>query len=231
MATSGTNTYFSSLETMDICQEAAERCGIDFSKVSGNQLDSMRRSLQMGISSLGNKGPNLWKTTLQTSALTAAQSTVTLTPQCIEMLQVYVTDTNVSPNIDYVLSAISRADYAALPYKTQAGYRPNQYYFERTITPTVALWPVQDNAGIILKWYQWSLQEDVGALTNQIDAPNRWIEYICADLAWRTAVKWAPDRVQSLKVYAQEEFAAAAAEDVESVPLRVVPNMQGMRFT
>lgn len=231
MSTSGTNSYFTNLEQADICQEAFERCGIDFSKVSGNQLDSARRSLQMGISSLGNKGPNLWKTTLQTSALTAGQSSVTLTSQCIEMLQVYVTDASVSPSIDYVLSAISRADYAALPYKTQSGSRPTQYYFQRTITPQVFLWPVQDNANITLKWYQWSLQEDVGSFTNQYDAPNRWIDFICADLSARLAMKFAPDRYSTLSESAQAAFNAAAAEDVESVPLRIVPNMFGGRWS
>lgn len=230
MSTSGTNTYFTSLETVDIIQDAFERCGVDFSQVSGNQLDSARRSLQMQISEFSNKGPNLWKVSLQTQALTAATASYALGSNVIELLQVYVTDANSSPSTDYVLSGISRSDYAAYPIKTQSGTRPSQFYFERTSTPTVYLYPVQDNNNITLKYYSWRVQEDIGAFVNQIDAPNRWIDAICANLASRLAIKFAPDRYPVLKDAAADAFNAAAAEDVESVPLRIVPNIMGMRF-
>lgn len=231
MATSGTTTYFDTLEAIDVTQDAFERCGIDFSRVSGNQLDSARRSIQFCISDWGNKGPNLWRVELATTALTAGQSVVTLDPNVIEVLQAYVTDTSQTPPINYVLSAISRSDYAALPYPTQAGYRPNQYYFERTTIPQMFLWQVQNNANMVLGYYAWRLQQDVGALTNQLDVPNRWYEALTANLAWRLAVKFAPDRAVMLKTDAQESFNAAAAEDVESVPLRITPSMSGARWS
>ena len=74
MALSGTTTYFSTIQAADIIQDAFERCGIDFSKVSGNQLDSARRSIQMCMSNWSNRGPNLWKVVQRTTALTAAQN-------------------------------------------------------------------------------------------------------------------------------------------------------------
>jgi hypothetical protein len=231
MATSGTYTYFSTLESVDILQDAFERCGIDFSKVSGNQLDSARRSLQMLIASdWSNRGPNLWKVTLQSSALAVGQSTITLNSNVIEVLQAYITDSSVSPSIDYVITGISRSDYAALPYKTQAGDRPTQFYFERTSTPTIFLWPVQNNTTKTFNYYSWRIAEDVGSLVNQIDAPNRWIDAATAGLAARLAMKFATDRYELLQKAYLDTYNAAAAEDTESVPLRVTPNMQGQRW-
>jgi len=230
MTTSGTYTYFQTLEAIDVVQDAWERCGYDFSRVSGNQLDSSRRSLMLLFSDWGNRGPNLWKTELRSATLTAGQNVITLADEVIEVLQAYDRDASVSPSQDLILTAISRADYAALPYKTQSGHRATQFYFQRTITPQVFLYPVQDNASQTFYYYAWILQADVGAFTNQLDAPNRWMEAVTANLALKLAVKWAPDRVAMLQPMAQEAFNAAAAEDVESVPLRIMPDMLGGRF-
>ena len=224
MATSGTYTALSTLESVDILAEGFERCGIDFSKVSGNQLDSARRSLSLMLQSeWSNKGPNLWKVTLVSQALTSGTSSYALNANVIEVLQAYVTDTSPTPDRDYILSAISRSDYAAYPDKTLAGTRPSQFYFERTTTPTIYLYPVQDNGTHTLRMYQWRITEDVGSLINQIDVPNRWIDAASAGLGARLAMKWAPDRYAVLAQAATEAFNAAAAEDVESVPLRIVP--------
>jgi hypothetical protein len=168
MALSGTTTYFQSIQANDVIQDAFERCGIDFSKVSGNQLDSARRSIQMCISDWGNRGPNLWKVELRTTALAAAQSVINLDQDVIEVLQAYITDSSQTPPINYVVTGISRADYAALPYPTQSGSRPTQYYFQRQITPQVYLWPVQDNTTKTCAYYCWVLQQDVGDLFNQL---------------------------------------------------------------
>ena len=230
MVTSGTTTYFGNLEYIDVIQDSFERCGIDFSKVSGNQLDSARRSIQMCFSDWGNKGPNLWRVVQRTTALTSGQNTITLNADVIEVLQAYITDSSVSPSINYVVTGISRSDFAALPYPTQSGSRPTQYYFDRQTTPIINLWPVQDNTTKTFGYFAWTFIQDAGAMTNQLDLPNRWYEVVTSNLAWRLAVKFAPDRAQMLKADALEAFNAAAAEDVESVPLRITPNMLGSRF-
>lgn len=231
MGTSGTTTYFSTLEYVDVIQDAFERCGIDFSRVSGNQLDSARRSIQMTFSDWGNRGPNLWKVTQRTTALISGQNTITLNSDVIEVLQAYITDSSVTPSINYVVTGISRSDFAALPYPTQAGDRPTQFYFDRQTTPIINLWPVQNNATKSFGYFAWTFIQDAGAFTNQLDLPNRWYEALTATLAWRLAVKFAPDRVAMLKPEASDAFNAAAAEDTESVPLRITPNMSGSRWT
>lgn len=230
MATSGTTTYFNNLQYIDVVQDAFERCGIDFSRVSGNQLDSARRSIQMCLSDWGNRGPNLWRVVQRTTALAAAQNTITLNADVIEVLQAYITDTSQTPNINYVITGISRSDFAALPYPTQSGDRPTQYYFDRQTTPIINLWPVQDNATKVFGYFAWTFVQDAGDFTNQLDIPNRWYEAMTSELAARLAMKFAPDRYPMLKTDAVEKFNAAAAEDVESVPLRVIPNILGSRW-
>lgn len=231
MALSGTTTFFQTIQAMDVIQDAFERCGIDFSKVSGNQTDSARRSIQFIISDWGNRGPNLWKVVLRSEPLAVGQSVINLAQDVIEVLQSYIIDSSVSPPINYVVTGISRSDYAALPYPTQSGNRPTQFYFQRQITPQIFLWPVQDNTTKTFNYYCWVLQEDVGDLFNQIDLPNRWYEAMTAELAARLAMKFAPDRYAMLKTDATDKFNAAAAEDVENVPLRIVPNMLGARWS
>lgn len=230
MSTSGTTTYFSTIEAVDVIQDAFERCGIDFSKVSGNQLDSARRSIQFCLSDWGNRGPNLWKVVQRTSALTSGQNTLTLSTDVIEVLQAYITDSSVSPSINYVITGISRSDFAALPYPTQSGDRPTQFYFDRQTTPIVNFWPVQSNTTKTFGYFAWVFVQDVGALTNQLDVPNRWYEALTANLAARLAMKFAPDRYPMLKDAATDMFNAAAAEDVESVPLRITPDITGGRW-
>lgn len=182
------------------------------------------------FSDWGNRGPNLWKTELRSTSLAAGQSTITLADEVVEVLQVYNRDTSVTPNIDYILTAIGRSDYAALPYKTQSAHRATQYYFQRTITPQVFLWPVQDNADQVFYYYAWLFQFDIGALTNQVDAPNRWMEAVTSGLAMKLAQKWAPDRYDRLNAAYKEAYTAAAAEDVESVPMRIAPDLLGSRW-
>jgi len=231
VTTSGTYTFFQTLEAVDVIQDAWERCGMQMSQLSGNQLDSARRSLMLLFADWGNRGPNLWKTELRSSALASGQTTITLADEVIEVLQAYDRDASSSPSTDYILTGISRADYAALPYKSQSGQRPTQYYFQRTITPQVFVWPVQDNASQTFYYYAWVLQQDVGAFTNQLDAPNRWMEAVTSGLALKLSVKFAPERVPMLLPMAKEAFDVAAAEDVEAVPMRITPNMSGSRWT
>ncbi len=230
MTTSGTSTYFSSLEYIDVVADAFERCGIDFSKVSGNQLDSARRSIQMAMSDWGNRGPNLWRVVQRTTALTSGQNIITLNSDVIEILQAYITDSSQTPPINYVVTSISRADFAALPYPTQSGDRPTQFYLDRQSTPIVNLWPVQNNTTKTFGYFAWTFIQDAGAFTNQLDLPNRWYEAMTSNLAARLAMKFAPDRYPMLKDAATDSYNAAAAEDVESVPLRITPNMSGSRF-
>lgn len=231
MTSSGTYTFGTATPQDDLLREAFERMGMDFSRVSGNQMDSARASLSYMASNWANRGPNLWAVTVVTNALTAGVNSITLNANVIEVLDAYVRNTSVSPNQDLVISQISSSDYDSLPYKTQTANRPTQFYFDRVYPPVVYLWPVQDNANWTLHTRVWRMTEDPGALTNTLAAPQRWFDAMAADLAFRLAQKWAPDRMADLKIEARDSYAAAAAEDVQNVPLRIVPDGLGSRWS
>lgn len=229
MTLSGTNNFWSTTEAIDTYLEAFERCGVLGGQLSGNQIESATRSTMALFSDWSNRGINLWKVVLTLYPLTTAQSTVTLPVSTIDVLQVYNRTTSGSVNNDLILTPISRAEYAALPNKLQQSNRPTQFYFERTITPVMYLWQIPQDATCTLGVYTMVMQQDVGALTNTLDAPQRWAEAIFSGLAAKLAVKFAPERVDMLKAEAKDAFDAATAEDTEDVPMRITPDTLGRR--
>ena len=59
MATSGTTTFESGFSISDIVEEAYERIGIK--GVSGHQLKTARRSLNIMFQEWGNRGLHFWE--------------------------------------------------------------------------------------------------------------------------------------------------------------------------
>jgi len=226
MTTSGTYT-FGDTEQIDIITEAYERVGRNPASLASNDIDSARRSINYMFSDWANNGPNLWAVDLQSIALTTNTLYYDLQPRTVSILQVYTRTTSGGINTDLMMSPISRAEYDALPNKAQAGDRPFQYYFERTITPRLYIWQVPQAAGVTLFYHRMKIQEDAGNFTNSMDAPNRWMEAIASGLAAKLAVKFAPDRLTFLQGLADSSYDRAAAEDREKVPLRITINPGG----
>lgn len=166
-----------------------------------------------------------------TLALTAGQSSFPMTPQQLFILQAATRTTDSSGvNTDLVISPISRAEYLALPNKLQQGSRPVQFYLERTINPTCYLWPTPQDNTITFIYYSANMVADPGAFTNTPNIPQRWMDALASGIAYRLAVKFAPERALSLKSLYDSAYAAAATEDTENVPMRIVPDMLGRRF-
>lgn len=220
MTTSGTYSFGTS-EQIDIITEAFERVGRNPSTLAANDIDSARRSINYLFSDWANSGPNLWEVDLVTLPLTEDTQSYTLDVQTVYLLQVYTRTVSDGVNTDLLIQPISRAEYAALPNKAQRAARPTQFYFERTSTPSLYVWPVPDSGDVTLKYYRMKIQQDAGDFTNSLDAPNRWMEAIASGLAAKLAVKFAPDRLEWLERLATKAYDLAAAEDRERVPLRL----------
>jgi hypothetical protein len=220
MTTSGTYDFGQS-EQIDIITEAFERIGRNASTLSANDIDSARRSINYLFSDWSNNGPNLWAVDLQSITLTPGTLYYDLEPRTVSILQVYTRTTSGGINTDLMMSPISRAEYDAIPNKAQLGQRPFQYYFQRTITPRLYIWQAPQSAGVTLFYHRMKIQEDAGAFTDSMDAPNRWMEAIAAGLAAKLAVKFQPDRLEFLQGMADVAYNRAAAEDREKVPLRI----------
>ena len=210
----------------DIAEEAFERCGLQVR--SGYDLKTARRSLNLLLAEWANRGLNLWTIQLQEKSLPADTTSLTgsdlfgsgaaAAQEIIDITDVVISD---SSNNDYSATSISRSTYFNYTVKTTSG-RPSQYYFERTISPRLYLYPAADTT-YTLKYYALLRMKDAGAYTNNAEIPFRFLPCLTAGLAYYIAMKKAPDRIQLLKQVYEDEFQRAAAQDGERTSLFLSP--------
>lgn len=230
MATSGTFNWAVNLAADDFINEAFERIGMDPAQVSGWQMDSARRSMQLVFVDWSNRPINLWEVVQTITALASGQQSLNLNTYDLFITEAATRTTSGGINNDLIISPISRAEYLAQPNKAATGTRPTQYYLQRTITPTVFFWPTpQDNTiSVIVNTMQFT--QDIGNFSNTVFAPQRWYEALITGTAARLAQKYAPDRMTDTQAAYVSAYTAAAIEDTENVPMRIVPDMSGRRF-
>jgi hypothetical protein len=221
MATSGTTTF--NLDIDDVIEESFERCGIRNTK--GYDLKSSRRSLNLLFSEWGNRGIHLWKVELKNQLLTAGTITYSTPTDCSDVLEAYVSTSEsiTSSTQDVSLTKIDRSAYAALPNKGQTG-QPSQYYVDRQITPTISLYLAPDTITYTyLKYYYIQRIQDAGAYTNQTDLPYRFLPCMVSGLAFYLSQKYAPERIQALKLLYEDELERALQEDGQRTSLYISP--------
>lgn len=221
MATSGTTSF--DLDIDDIIEDAYERCGVRTN--SGYNIKSARRSLNILFSEWGNRGVHLWKVELKTQSLTSGTATYATPSDCSDVLEAYISTTNAitSNTNDISLDKIDRSAYAALPNKGQTG-QPSQYFVDRQIIPTVTLYLTPDaNTYTFLKYYYISRIQDAGAYTNQANVPYRFLPCMISGLAYYLGQKFAPERVQGLKLIYEDELQRALEEDSQRTSSFISP--------
>ena len=221
MATSGSRDF--DIDVAEIIEEAYERCGLEVR--TGYDTKTARRSLNLMFADWANRGLNLWTVTQATQALTSGTATYTFTTAYTDILEVVLRD---SSGTDRDVSRISRSQYLSIPNKTTTG-TPSQFFFNRSTTPTLTLWPTPDSSTDSLVYYYVNRIQDVDTLVNTADTPFRFLPCMVAGLAYYIAMKKAPDRVQMLKVVYEEEFQRAADEDEDRVSLKLQPSIQYLR--
>ena len=124
---------------------------------------------------------------------------------------------------DISLSKIDRSAYAGLPNKGQTG-QPSQYYVDRQTRPTISLYLTPDaNTYTFLKYYYIQRIQDAGAYTNQTDLPYRFLPCMVSGLAFYLSQKYAPERVQPLKLLYEDELERALQEDGQRTSLFISP--------
>ena len=75
----------------------------------------------------------------------AGTATYALPARMIQPMATYLSITSNGVTTDRIMTPISTYEYAALPDKTQTGV-PNSFWYERTSTPKLNVWPVPDTA-------------------------------------------------------------------------------------
>jgi hypothetical protein len=234
MATSGTTTFESGLSISDIVEESYERLGIQ--GVSGHQLKSARRSLNILFQEWANRGLHYWEVANNSITLVDGQATYTMYRSTADgtsdATAVYGVDDILeasyrNSNVDTPLTKISRSQYQAFSNKTSEG-TPSQYFVQRfidKITITLYLTPGSTEAGNFLNYYYVKRIQDAGSYSNEADVPYRFVPCMTAGLAYYLAIKNAPDRVQMLKMLYEDELQRALQEDGSSSSTYISPKV------
>ena len=224
-ATSGTFGFSPSVG--EIVLDAFARIGVPQTEVSQMHLNRAMREANYWLSSISNRGPNLWTVDLQSVTLVQGTPTYTVPPETVMILDLYIEqgDETGSPN-SRLLSSIDRSDYAALSNKLQQG-PPTSFWFDRLISPTISLWPCPDGGGpYTLKYFRYRQVQDAGVAGAQTpEVPYLFLDAFVAGLAHRLARCYKPELVAQLKADADEAWQIAATQNTENSPMGLAPGI------
>lgn len=226
MAVSGSKDF--EPDVAEYVEEAFERCGLELR--TGYDLRTARRSMNLMLAEWANRGLNQW--TIQQNSIPMVLNQITYNidssngTAAIDVLDVFVRETIQGTATDIPLSRMSRAEYAHMATKSTTG-KPNQFFIDKQITPTITVWPAPDkNSTYTVYCNTLTRMDDADAGANTLQMPFRFYPCMVAGLAYYLALKKAPDKVQLLKGLYEEEFTRALSQDEERASFRVAPDLR-----
>ncbi len=224
-----TGTYKFGLTGADLSLECLDRLQIRGPAITIDHLSSIANSFNLVQSEWSNRGVNLWEIVEMTIPLVQGTATYPIDVRSMFLApEAFLRTTVNTVTKDIVLFPLSRAEFAAIPSKTQQS-RPTSYWFDRLLSPTITLWPVPDaNGPYELHYWRASQQQDMNATLGALpDIPYRFYEAFCAEVTAHMAMKWRPEIWDKLLAYATERWKEAAGEDREKVSLYIAPDFSG----
>ena len=240
--TSGTVTFDKTFAVDDLIAEAYERIGSQVT--SGYQLKSARRSLNILFQEWGNRGLHYWEvgeTNIDliegqaeytfyrasgdgTSSSTNATSNVYGVADVLEAT--FRQNRTQTTQSDAAMTKIDRSTYSSLSAKLSKG-TPSQYFVQRFIDKTtITVYPTPDSTAASKDmhiYYVKRIQDADSTYTDATDVPYRFVPCMVSGLAFYLAQKYAPDRIQAMKLYYEDELARALAEDGSSSSTYITP--------
>ncbi len=242
--TSGTVTFDKTFAVDDLIAEAYERIGSQVT--SGYQLKSARRSLNILFQEWGNRGLHYWEvgeTNIDliegqaeytfyrasgdgTSSSTNATSNVYGVADVLEAT--FRQNRTQTTQSDAAMTKIDRSTYSSLSAKLSKG-TPSQYFVQRFIDKTtITVYPTPDSTAASKDmhiYYVKRIQDADSTYTDATDVPYRFVPCMVSGLAFYLAQKYAPDRIQAMKLYYEDELARALAEDGSSSSTYITPKI------
>lgn len=220
MTTSGVANF--DLQFDDLIAEAYERCGIEVR--AGYDMKTALRSLNLIFAEWANRGLNLWTIEQRTTTLVAGTNSYNLPDDTVNALSAVIRTGSGSTQQDITIDRISRAEYLHIPNKNTQS-RPAQYYIQRSVPTTLYLYPAPDSTTTYtFVYYAVRRIDNTGTYINTADIVFRFLPALVAALAYYLALKRAPERVQMLKQFYEEEFARAAMEDRDTASVFLIPS-------
>ena len=218
MATSGTRTF--SLDAATAIEEAFELAGLELR--TGYDALAARRSLNLLFADWSNRGVQLWEVAQVSTTLTEGTNSYALNTYDIDILDAVIRRDVSGTDTDLQITRIDRNEYLGIPTKTTKG-RPSQFYVERTITPTVYLWPTPENSTDKLISYRWTRIEDIDAAINDFDLPSRFLPCMVLGLASSLALKRNAQKLPILQPLYETALLNALRYDEDRSSVHLVP--------
>lgn len=136
-----------------------------------------------------------------------------------------------SAGTEIPMSKLSRDDYSALPNKSFTSGQPLQFWLDKQRdAPVVSTWPVPSAGGPqMVLWLQRAVQ-DVGALSNTLDVPNRWLNALIFELAEIMYLELPKEQrdntvYEAIRSKAEEELRRAEDSERDGTPVKITPNI------
>ena len=238
--TSGTTVFDKNFSIDEIVEEAFERLGIQ--QVTGYQLKTSRRSLNIMLQEWGNRGIHYWEIGELDLDLIQGQAeykffrassdgtSATSNPNGIygisDVLEAQLrSNRTATDQSDSPMTKVDRSTYGAFSNKLSQG-TPNQYWVQRFIDHvSISVYPTPDstNASKDMHFYYIKRIQDVGAYTNATDMPFRFVPCMVSGLAYYLSMKYQPQLTQNLKLIYEDEFQRALAEDGSASSTFITP--------
>ena len=238
--TSGTTVFDKNFSIDEIVEEAFERLGIQ--QVSGYQLKTSRRSLNIMLQEWGNRGIHYWEIGELDLDLIQGQAeykfyrassdgtSATSNPNGIygmsDVLEAQLrSNRTATDQSDSPMTKVDRSTYAAFSNKLSQG-TPNQYWVQRFIDHvSINVYPTPNstNASKDMHFYYIKRIQDVGAYTNATDMPFRFVPCMVSGLAYYLSMKYAPQMTQQMKLFYEDEFQRALQEDGSASSTFITP--------
>ena len=224
----------------EIIEEAYERIGLQ--SVSGYQLKTARRSLNVMFQEWGNRGLHYWEvgdTNIDliegqaeytfyrasgdgTSSVTVGGTSGSSTYGIADILEAtYRTNRTATTQADSTLTKIDRSQYSQTPNKLTQG-TPSQYYAQRKLNPSIFLYTTPSASvsdattpsNYQFCFYYMARIQDTGAYTNTADVVNRFYPCMMSGLAYYLSLKFDPERTPALeRTYESEMLRALDADN------------------
>jgi len=227
MTTSGTYNFAPGLGELVIY--SYQNIGVRPTAILQEHMDSARMATNMMLARWANQGVNLWCVDLVTVPLVNDQKTYPVDSSTVMILDAYIQSDLTGEDIDRIILPVSRTEYASYPNKDQRGF-PTVFWFDRLISPTVTIWPVPYTSvgNQFLKYYRVRQIQDSNLQNGQnVEIPYMWLEAFADGLAYRLARIWNPQIAVALKGQADESYAIAAAQNVETAQQYISPMLSG----
>lgn len=223
VTTSGTYDY--SLQAIDVLDDAWQRCRVDLKKITNEHTISAVRSLSLLMIEWENRGIKQWKIERQSITTTVGLQSVTLPTRTIVIANTFYRRNRNGTMTDTPLTKIGREDYDAIPDKSIQGDIPDRYFLDRQRdAPVLYFYTTPAIAGDSFELDCFIQTQDVGALSNNLDAPRRWLEAITSGVAAKLSEKWAPELEDKLIVKAERQFIFARDEERDTASTQITPN-------